>query len=367
MNDRFNDNLNVDGINDNRSREYSSNEWGEFKGNAQPQEFHTTSSSKKTKKKKNNIVTKIISFTAATVATVSVGATVVPAQTNSQILEYYATDRSIGYFIMADEMKHDLVLVVENDNTYRVIDLIHGENMGDVVNLKPNMNYTLKIKQKNGLPTSAKEVSIRTQNITNESVWYGLEYTPANTFNGTFKFTPYFSDPQNRWVDFLVNIYDQAGYGIETAIEGSGIEHSIPLSEFMLGVSKGQFEIYGLTENGDQEFLYGMHVDFTKKHTEWLSFDYIFDVNNPTKLSFSTQYVDENAHFKNLTAKLLNSDYNEIASVPIAQSGANYQMDIPSGIVLDQPFYIEICFNTTVGENQEIVTVYSQTLNFTTQ
>ncbi len=368
MRDEFNNKLNADGFNNN-GREFSTppNEWESPKENQPiltnnpPKEFPDApkGKSKGQSKKNKTLITRLLSCAAATVVTVSAGTAILPSKTQSEILECYATDRSIGYMIYADESEHDLVLTVENDNTKRIIDLKHGDNVGDVLNLKSNMLYTLKIKQKDGRATTTKDVTIRTQPQSLESVFYGIEYTPADNPQGEFKFIPRYSDPNDRWAELYVRVLDKSEYGFESVITASDKEYSVKLTENFICSSSAYLEVCGYTESGEEEYLYGMDVSILKNRTEWLGIEYSFDADKPNIITFIPEYVDENGLWKNLTASLYDSNIGEIATIPITGSLETHELEfLPTDNSGDT--YLEIFAELNFGDYKESVYLYSE-------
>ncbi len=373
MRNEYSNGRNLDGYNTFEQEFPHEQEWGNQGENAQhssnrsPEEILLGSGTPNDKrknerkeKKKSTALSKIISFATATVVTVSVGTTIIPSKTQSEILECYSTDTSIGYTVTADESESDLVLVIENDNTKRTVDLQHGENVGDVFNLKPNMLYTLKITEKSGRATSAEEVSIRTKPSTLESVWYGIDYTPADDINGEFKFTPHYSDPTNRWVEFFVTVLDDCEYGFETTIEGNGVEHSVPLSQTIICSSKAYFEVYALTADEEYEFLYSREVSLLKKRTEWLGAEYTFDADNPTSLTVIPRYIDENGMWANITISVYDTYLGEIATTTVVGSDVAYELQFVPGE--NSELYLDVYAELTFGDYAEFIYLYGDVI-----
>ncbi len=316
---------------------------------------------------KKSTLRKLLAFTAAAVVTVTASVTIFPVATDSKILELYSTDASIGYYIIADESKHDLILQISNDNTKRTIDLLNGENAGDVLDLEPNMEYSVSILEKSGRNTNTKTQKIKTLSIMNQAIFYGIDYTPAKNAQGVFNYTPHFKNYDNTWSDFYITITDEYGFSIETAINGNGINHSVRLSDFVLASHKANFEIYALTGEDEASFIYSKNIILTQTETEWKGLTYTPAQNSDQPFAFTPKFIDQNGYWKNLTAYVVDVETQTSAQVLITESDKLHliifsEMELTSSQV---EFQVYASVNTS-EELSDSILVYNQLVTLIT-
>lgn len=147
------------------------------------------------------------------VAVVGVGS-IISTPTTANIINLEATNTTINYEVDVCDNDEDLVLILANDFTNRVIELEDGLNKGVISNLKENMYYTFSIISNDSL--TKKELvkqDIRTLKAeeVKHTILYSVEHVCKCNIDGCFYFKMDFVDENNYWSNFEATLTDKFG------------------------------------------------------------------------------------------------------------------------------------------------------------
>ncbi len=341
-------------LNDSSNCEFSNDSLKEWQGytenktpseNLQKSEFDFSEPKKTAKrnngKNKNGLINKILSFVIAGVSVGVVAVVIPPADGDARFLSVESTDASIKYNLEVDEKGTDLVLILKNPNTEREIDLINGENVGEIFGLKPNMEYVLSVREKSGKKTAVDDYNVKTLPHANQSTWYGVDYHPAKDKNGTFRFTPYFYNKDGEWKNLELLLIDGNEYMASVLLDEPGKEYVIDLSEYKFTSSKGEFRVYAQNDNGDFLDIFELlDVNIMETGTYWKGFTYVYD-SAQRKLEIIPSYVDENDLWGDISLRVYDDEWQSIGPFVMGDSGEKFIVEIPEDFIFEQTLYIE--------------------------
>lgn len=311
------------------AQEYSQ---GQELASVQERATETTTPKPSQDKKQNTAMLAKVLATTMVVASGTVGVAAAAPKVDVRFEMLNATESGVQYSVFVEDLDKPLVLVLQNDFTNREVVLQEGINEGEFTGLASNMQYVLTVYYTEGLRMELAQEKVQTLKYIEfvQSSFERLEYTPAESAQGKFAFTPYYSNPNGEWTEIRATLTDEYGVGFaETLISESGVTHEIPLTDKGFFSSNGYLQVWALNaETQEEKLLYGQDVEISQTQTQLLGVN--FKAAGADATAYCTvEYVDENGYWQraetdeilDVEISALEEGYDGMGGASIYQSG----------------------------------------------